>query len=251
MKSGAVVVTGAGSGIGRAVAVSCTQRGWPVALIDGREEGLQELDAELRRARHSIHIADVTDTAALAAAIEAAESNFTKIAGLVTCAGIHGLARVGEIGVEDWRKMLDVNALGTLNAAQAALPAIRRGGGGAMVFVSSLSGVRGHPAVGDIREGGAHYAASKGAVIALAKSVALELAPEGIRVNCVAPAMVDTPMVRRSYTDEQIRSYERTVPLGRIGKPADIAATIEFLLSDSAAFITGQVLNVCGGTSLV
>ena len=120
-----------------------------------------------------------------------------------------------------------------------------------MVFVSSLSGVRGHPAVGDVREGGAHYAASKGAVIALAKSVALELAPEGIRVNCVAPAMVDTPLVRRSYTNDQISSYERTVPLGRIGQPADIAGAIEFLLSESAAFITGQVVNVCGGASLV
>jgi len=251
MNGGAVVVTGAGSGIGRAVALACAERDWPVALIDTQEEGLKALSAELRGVTHSTRVADVSATAALATAIDEAEAELGKIAGLVTCAGVHGLARIGEISLDEWRAMLDINALGTLNAVQATLPALRRGGGGAMVLVSSLSGVRGHPAVGEIRQGGAHYAASKGAVIAFAKSVALEVAAEGIRVNCVAPAMVDTPLVRRSYTDEQISSYERTVPLGRIGQAADIAGAVEFLLSDSAAFITGQVINVCGGVSLV
>jgi 2-hydroxycyclohexanecarboxyl-CoA dehydrogenase len=152
-------------------------------------------------------------------------------------------AKFGDITVDAWRDMLDVNLTGTFHCCQVGLPDMVAARWGRIVMISSSSAQRGSPYM-------AHYAVSKGAVITLTKSLAAEFARKGITVNNIPPSSIDTPMARRSQSEGTLYSAEelaKRIPMGHMGTSADIAAAVGFLCSDEAGFITGQVLGVNGG----
>lgn len=236
---GAVIVSGAGSGIGHAVTRRLLDEGYGVSAWD--------IAAGLLAGANDPRLAfcdlDVRDKSAMDYAVADTVERFGRIAGLVTCAAVFKAVPFLELDEATWDATFAVNLKGTLLACQAVLPAMRRQGGGAIVmFASSLA-----------RSGaahGAHYAATKGGVLGFARSLALEVAAENIRVNVVSPGLTDTPQPRGNMSDAEIRAKATQIPLGRIGAPDDMAQAVSFLLSDDASFVTGQDIRVNGGAGL-
>jgi len=193
---------------------------------------------------------DVTDLAAIAAGVKAVEGKWGGIDVLVNNAGIFNMASIDKITPEDYRRQYDVNVGGTIFTIQAVVPGMKKRGGGAIINFSSQAGRRGEPNI-------AIYCSSKAAVISVTQSLALEMAKDNIRINAIAPGVVDTPMWE--MVDSQFAKYENkplgqkkrevgeAVPLGRMGNPDDIAGPCVFLASDEARYITAQTLNVDGG----
>ena len=236
---GAYVVTGAGSGLNLAITRRLLELGCTVSAWDLAKGGL----ASITESRLTFYELDVRDKAAqLRAADETAKSS-GGIAGALTGAGIMPTAPFLELTEADFDRTLAVNLKGTLFTAQAVLPHMRRAKAGSIVmFSSSLARTAGPDA--------ANYIASKGGVLGLMRTMALETAEDGIRVNSVSPGLADTPMPRagrpQSYLDERAKAH----PMGRIATPEDIADVALFLLSDDASYMTGQDLRVDGGYRL-
>jgi len=243
------VVTGAASGMGLAIARHLAARGDRVGLLDVQAEAVLEAAAGLREAgfRAIGAEADVSDRAAVDAALEKVRAELGPIRIMITAAGLDAFERFGEITAESWERVVAVNLTGTFHCLQAALPDMLEAGWGRMVTISSSSAQSGAPRM-------AHYVAAKAGVIGLTRALALELARHGITVNVVPPGMIDTPMLRRAAAGGDIGTLEKTaaraVPVGRPGTPEEVAATCGFLCSDEAAFITGQVIGVNGGMVL-
>jgi NAD(P)-dependent dehydrogenase (short-subunit alcohol dehydrogenase family) len=243
------VVTGAASGMGLAIARQLAARGNRVGLLDLQQEAaLQAADSLRAAGAAAVAVAaDVTDRAAVDAALGNVRAELGPIAIMVTAAGLDSFESFTDIKIESWERVLAINLTGTFHCLQAAVPDMLAAGWGRMVTISSSSAQSGAPRM-------AHYVASKGGVIGLTKALALELAPHGITVNCVPPGMINTPMLRRAAAGGDIGNLEkvaaRVVPIGRVGTPEEIAATCAFLCSDEAAFITGQVIGVNGGMVL-
>lgn len=183
--------------------------------------------------------ADVSDRRAVEAMVQAAADTLGPVELLVNNAGIAQYGLFQDITDAEWNRILAVNLTGPRNAVQAVLPRMIREKRGGIINISSIWGLRGASCE-------AAYAATKAALIGLTRSLALELAPSGIRVNCVAPGCIETDMVRVLSADTQAMLVNET-PLGRFGTPADIANTVVFLASEKAGFITGQVLTADGG----
>ena len=236
------LATGASRGIGRAVAAALAREGWPVCVnYLERREAAESLVAELRaqgRAAMAFQ-ADVADREAVEAMVRAAAEALGPVELLVNNAGISRQGLFQDLGDEDWDRLLAVNLTGPRNAIQAVLPHMLGEKRGCVVNISSMWGLRGASCE-------AAYAATKAGLIGLTRSLALELAPSGIRVNCVAPGCVETDMVRVLGEETRAMLVEET-PLGRLGRPEDIAEAVAFLASEKAAFITGQVLTADGG----
>ncbi len=235
------LVTGAANNIGRAIATAFAAD-HRVVLAD-----LQDATTAAREIGNDAVAVqgDVSEAADCAGWIEAAEG-LGPLRVVVHCAGITWPAKaVADMPIEEWEKTIRVNLNGTFILMRTAIPALRRAGEAAAVLISSRAGKTGFAALG-ANPGAtkAHYAASKAGVISLTKSLALELAPDRIRVNCVAPGPIEGAMIPR----RQWREVSSRVPLGRLGKPEDVAAAVRFLCSPGAAFITGHVLDVNGGT---
>jgi len=243
------VVTGAASGMGRAIAGHLSARGDRVALLDLDGAGAARAADELREGgAQAIGLgADVTDRAAIDAALDKARAELGPIAIMVTAAGLDAFERFGDIAAESWDRVIAVNLTGTFHCLQAAVPDMSEAGWGRIVTVSSSSAESGAPRM-------AHYVAAKAGVEGLTRALALDLARKGITVNCVAPGMIDTPMLRRAASGGDIGALQKTVahavPMGRAGTAEEIAATCGFLCSDEAAFITGRVIGVSGGMVL-
>jgi 2-hydroxycyclohexanecarboxyl-CoA dehydrogenase len=243
------VVTGAASGMGLAIAKRLAAGGDRVALLDLQAEEALRAAEELREAgAQAIGVpADVTDRAAVDAALGKVRAELGPVAIMVTAAGLDAFERFGEITPESWERVVGVNLTGTFHCLQAAVPDMLEAGWGRMVTISSSSAQSGAPRM-------AHYVAAKAGVVGLTRALALELAHKGITVNVVTPGMIDTPMLRRAAAGGDIGALEKTaaraVPVGRTGTPEEIAATCGFLCSDEAAFITGQVIGVNGGMVL-
>ncbi len=235
------VVTGGGSGIGRATARRMVEEGGRVAVIDIDREAAQQCAEEIDGTAHP---ADVTDPEGLTRAVDEAARALGGITTLFNNAGIGNQAPLHGWDPEEWNRLLGVNLTGVYLGFRAAIPHIRAAGGGSVVSTASISGVR--PAAGE-----APYAAAKAGVAALTASAALEYGPD-IRVNSVSPGMILTaltePLLR--FLPHERDRYERTTPLGRIGEPEDVAEVVVFLCSDLARFVTGQNLVVDGGMTL-
>lgn len=226
------VVTGAASGIGAAVCSRLLADGHRVAGVDVDAGRLDDLPGDIVRVHADV--AEPTEVDRLVAPLFEAGAR-----ALVHCAGVVGTDDIEAIQPAGWERVLRVNLTSAYLLSRAAVAAMRRRGGGRIVHFSSVGGQ------GPALSAGVHYSAAKAGVIGLTRTLARQVAPDGITVNVVSPGRIDTPMFRAAHPDaDRLRG---TVPLGRIGTPADVAGAVAFLLSDDAAFITGATIDVNGG----
>lgn len=236
------LITGSSRGIGRAVAAKLAADGYAVCInyID-RQDKAEELEQALISAGHEAMCfqADVAYANAVDSMVKAVEERFGHITLLVNNAGIAKQCLFQDISPEYWKRIFDVNLNGAFNTIQAVLPNMLHEHSGCIINTSSIWGL--HGASCEVA-----YSATKHAIVGLTRSLAQELAPSGIRVNCVAPGVINTDMVQVLGSDTLAELTEDT-PLGRLGMPEDIAALVAFLASDAASFITGQVITSDGG----
>ncbi len=236
------LVTGASRGIGRAVAAELARRGWAVAIgCRVRRDKAEELAAQLTAegCRAMVCQADVSRRAEVEAMVRAVEDNFGPISLLVNNAGIAGQSLFQDLTDERWHEFFSVNVDGAFYASRAVLPGMLHAHEGCIVNISSIWGQRGASCE-------VAYSATKAALIGLTRSLAAELAPSHIRVNCVAPGVIRTDMLDE-LSPEVLPELAQQTPLGRLGRPEDIAAAVAFLADPAADFITGQVLTCDGG----
>ncbi len=235
-----VVVTGAGNGIGSVIARHAVAAGYRVAAWDVDGAGLAAVAAALGDLCTAT-VVDVTDEAAVCAAVDAlpeAPALVVNNAGVVRFGPLLGLA------ADDWRRALEVNLTGTFLVARTAAARMIEAGGGAIVNVASVNGIAAAPNAGA-------YTASKAAVIKLTEQMALEWGGAGIRVNAVAPGLIDAGMSEAVHADSEVRRLRQgRVPLGRLGTADDVAQTVLFLGSERAAYVTGQTVAVDGGITV-
>lgn len=242
------VVTGGASGMGEATCHELSRRGLKVAVLDVNEHAAQRVTDGLRaEGATALAVgADVTDRSAVEQAFAKVRSELGPVTVLVTSAGMFGFSPFLDITAESWSRIIDVNLTGTFHCCQVALPDMVEANWGRIVMISSSSAQRGSPKM-------AHYAASKGALISLTKSLAREYGPTGITVNNVPPSGIETPMQHHSQAAGHLPPNEQmaaSIPVGHLGTGDDIAAAVGFLCSNEAGFITGQVLGVNGGSVL-
>ena len=236
------LVTGSSRGIGRAIAAQLAREGWAVCINyierrDCAESLATQLTAE--GCRVMVCQADVADREAVGAMVQRIEETFGPVSLVVNNAGIAGQCLFQDVTPEMWRRYFGVNIDGAYHTIQAVLPHMLHEHAGCIVNISSIWGVRGASCE-------ATYSATKHALIGLTKSLAAELGPTGIRVNCVAPGVVKTDMLD-ALPPEALPMLAEDTPLGRLGTPEDIAQAVCFLADERASFITGQVLTADGG----
>ena len=235
------LVTGAARGIGLAAATRFLQDGWKVAMLDILGDTLRAAVDALDAPDIAFAIeADVSDPKAVQAAVQHVHRKFGRIDALVNNAGIAVFKPMLETTVEEWQRVLAVNLTGPFLMTQEVAPIMRDQGGGTIVNIASISGVR----ASTMRVA---YGTSKAAVAHLTKQQAVELSQYGIRVNAVAPGPVDTAMAKDVHTPEIRADYHDHIPLNRYGLETELANAICFLCGDQAGYITGQVLAVDGG----
>jgi NAD(P)-dependent dehydrogenase (short-subunit alcohol dehydrogenase family) len=248
------IVVGAASerGIGFATAKLFSEHGASVVALDIQMD--EVIVAALNRTAGADHVpagkvegrrCDVTDREGCAAAIEWTLSRFGHIDGLVNCAGIVKAQSMLAIAPADLDRMLDVNLKGTFNICQSVVEVMSKQRSGAIVNVASVAAQRGGGLVG-----GAHYAASKGGVVSLTRSIAREFGPLGVRANTVCPSLIETGMLDGNINEAQLSAVLGQVPLGRTGRPADVAGACLFLVSELSAYVTGATIDVNGGSHI-
>ena len=236
------LVTGASRGIGRGIALQLGREGWDVCVnyIQQKEAAEQVVAALKAMGRRAIAVqTDVADSAAVSAMVKTAETELGPVSLLVNNAGIAGQTLFQDTTDEMWDRYLAVNLSGARNAIRAVLPHMIHEKSGCIINISSMWGLRGASCE-------VAYSCTKAALIALTRSLALELAPSHIRVNCVAPGPIKTDMVE-ALGQETMDMLAEETPLGRLGTPEDIAHAVAFFASDKSSFITGQVLTADGG----
>ena len=243
-----VLVTGGASGIGRATALLLAREGAAVTVVDRAADAADDTAREITSAGGSAIAAsaDVGNEGDVAAVVRSAVDTFGGLDGVVTSAGVfHGgdLKPLGEVELDDFLFVLQVNLAGTFLAVKHAVPHLVQRQG-AVVTIASTAALKGHGY-------GSGYTASKGGVAALTRLAAVQYGPQGVRVNCICPGGVDTPMTAGTWrTPEAQERIRRIVPLQRVAEPEEIASVAAFLLSDGAAHLTGQTIAVDGGTTI-
>jgi NAD(P)-dependent dehydrogenase (short-subunit alcohol dehydrogenase family) len=234
------LVTGAARGIGLATAKRFLADNWQVALLDIDNETLCRTHAELARDNVIAICCDVADAKGVAKAVAEVAQKFGRLDALVNNAGIAIFKPILEVTYEDWSRVLAVNLTGPFLCVQAVAPLMRDSGGGAIVNITSISGLR----ASTLRTA---YGTSKAGLAHLTQQQAVELASLGIRVNAVAPGPVNTAMAKAVHTPEIRAAYHDAIPLNRYGLERELAEMIFFLCSDRAGYITGQIIAVDGG----
>ena len=238
LKGKRVMVTGGAQGIGAAMAARFIDEGARVAILDKNPEALAGTAARLPSLATTIR-ADVSAAGDVAAAFAEIDRLWGGLDVLINNAGISIRHRFLDITQEEWRRVVQTNLDGVFYVAREAARRMMSGNGGVILNMGSTNGIMGYHHYAD-------YNASKAGVIELTRSMALELAPR-VRVNCVCPGYILTPMQAAEYTPEMLRAFQAKIPLDRLGKPEDVAALFAFLASDEAAFITGQTFVIDGG----
>jgi NAD(P)-dependent dehydrogenase (short-subunit alcohol dehydrogenase family) len=241
------IVTGAGQGMGRAVARALAQRGATVVVNDVRPESAEATAAELRSfgvEALAIPI-DVIDAAAVRAMVARSVDRFGAVHILINNAGVLRPTKVIDIPEDEWDWVIAVNLKGTFLCSQAVLPSMKAAGWGRIVNFSSTAGKN----VSTV--GGAHYTAAKAGVLGFTRHLAKEVAAHGITVNAVCPGLIDTEMVRATIDDARTEAYARSFPIPRLGRPEEVAELVAFLASDRAAYITGASLDINGGDLMI
>ncbi len=243
------VITGGGTGIGRAIALAFVKEGAKVGVVGRRREKLDETVEAVRDARGEAIslVCDVTNGQNARQALTDTEKEFGHVNVLVNNAGVLSVSTIESVSEEEWDRLMATNLKGPFLMCRAALPAMRRAGGGSIVNVSSILGL---VAMKDR----AAYCASKGGVTMLTKAMAIDHAHERIRVNCICPSIVETELVRDLFSADEAGQRARearlaTLPLGRFGKPMDIAELAVFLASEESSWMTGTAIPLDGGLS--
>ena len=237
------LISGAAQGIGAAEARLFAREGASVGIGDILEDHGRRLEAEIAEASgHAVFVRlDVTSESDWRSAVEAVVTRFGKLDVLVNNAGIYQRAIIEETTAESWDLVMGVNAKGVFLGTRAAIPAMRAAGGGSIVNISSINGLVGTPM-------SSVYNAAKGAVRVLTKSTAIQYAREGIRANSVHPGSTDTTMLDSAYPDAESRERRSAaIPLGRLGRPEEVAYGVLFLASDESSYMTGSELVIDGG----
>ncbi|HKF56162.1 MAG TPA: SDR family NAD(P)-dependent oxidoreductase [Blastocatellia bacterium] len=242
LKEKVAIVTGAARGIGLAAARRLALEGAAVLMADYDVEEASRAAADLSAIglRVHAHKADVSKRNDVVAMADAARRQFGEIDILVNNAGIAGRAApLEEITDQDWDQMMDVDLKSVYLCSQAVIPAMKERRSGRIINVASIAGKEGNPNM-------IPYSTAKAGVIGLTKALAKEVAAYGIYVNAIAPAVIDTPILQQ-LTPEQVQYMVQRIPLGRVGKPEEVAALIFWLASDEATFTTGQCIDISGG----
>lgn len=244
---GVAIVTGAGRGIGRAVAVRLAASGLAVVFADSDKDGAEVAAKAVRDGGGAAVacVADVSRPQDAAAMVALAARTYGHLDVLVNCAGILRSTSVDAIKLEEWDLVLRVNLTGAFLCAQAAHSLLRQSPTARIVNIASMAG----RATSTL--GGAHYTASKAGVLGLTRHLAREWAADGITVNAVSPGIVDTGMIRAEADDERLETVRRSIPMGRFADPGEIASLVAFLASSEAAYITGANIDIHGGELII
>lgn len=242
-----LLVTGAASGMGRSFARLASAQGAHLALFDRNAPGLEAVRAELAAAGQVVaHAVDLVDWEAVETSVNESVAAMGGVDGLINVAGWDEPGRFWEQSLEMWHKLIDVNLWSNLHMTRAALPYLMEQKRGAIVSVASDAGRVGS-------KGETVYAAAKGGIIALTKSLAREMAPYQVTVNAVCPGPIRTALLEQEMKDNPtlIEKLIKAVPLRRVGEPEDVAPMLAFFASDEASYITGQIISVSGGLTMV
>jgi len=245
-KGKVALVAGGGSGIGRATCELFAARGGAVVVADIDHVSAKATAEGIARkgAKAEACACDVTRWDQVQGAMEMARRTFGRLDVLINCAGILRAHLLEETPEEEWNEVLQVNLTGAFLLTKAAMAVMRQQKGGSIVHIASRMAIR-------VKEGHGAYAAAKAGILQLTQMAALEGAPHGIRVNCVCPGFIDTPMTRSGYGEEAFEAWSKVCPIGRAGRADEVARAMLFLASDEASFITGMALPVDGGRTIL
>ena len=242
LKDRVVIVTGGARGIGKAIALTFLREGAKVALVDVDKEKLEVLKNEFEKEKRKVIAisCDITKSSEVNGMVDQVRKVFGRIDILVNNAGIIRRGTIDTVTEEDWDRVIEVNLKGTFNCCKAVVAIMKQQRHGKIVNISSIAGK-----MGDITSAPG-YGPSKAGMDALTKTLARQLAQYGINVNAVSPHAIETEMSAQ-WSEEKRREIIASIPLGRLGKPEDVAEAVLFLASDEASFITGEILDVNGG----